>query len=687
MAPRTGLAPPRLLIVARSWRLGVRLPSVDVYLKAGAAALLFALAAVSLRARPRQPRHVLLAIFLALVAGNQAMEAYRGWTSDPDTRLMAFRLATLFAVADPLVLLLTVEAWTGASARRRPALAVAGIVACPLLLATFLAEPMTTPRLEATASVALASLLPIYTAAAYLFVLRRATAIGQRGVGYLCAGLAVVALPALLRVSDFPVRLVLIGAGWPSAGYFPGGLGLTSVVVAWAILAPQAKARMDPKEWPLARAGFAVALALAISLLAVAAYGALLGPTLGLPRFYTEFLVFALGRGAASVRWIAFSACVTAAVVRHDAFGLSLPDRRAAARIVLGASFFVGGAILMAFLGYVGIHAESSPPLQLAVLVGAVTLSQGLRWFVDALAWRLYGVPRPNDRAGLVDSYRDVVLEARRTRAAPDVLARARRDLGLDDVTADLVERESAPPPLAPGRVFAGRYRIERLLARGGQGRVFLASDTSSGERVVLKELPVGRETAASLPEVRLAKVLAHPRLVRTLDVIETPDSVVLVQEYLEGGSLAAALAEAPLSAARARALLFDVLEGLAALHARGIVHRDIKPGNVLLAKDGSAKLADFGLARIRRGVTVDLEAEVAAGTPDFMAPEQRRGYRAGPPADVYAVGLVARQLLPAPLPPGVAAVVERALREDPGERWPDAAAMLAALRAAEPEK
>jgi serine/threonine-protein kinase len=151
----------------------------------------------------------------------------------------------------------------------------------------------------------------------------------------------------------------------------------------------------------------------------------------------------------------------------------------------------------------------------------------------------------------------------------------------------------------------------------------------------------------------------------------------------MPGGSLGDALdRDGPRPLKENLHLLQGTLEGLAAIHARGIVHGDVKPANVLLDARGEPKVADFGLAR-RQDRTVRAEDFAArAGTPAYMAPEQRAGKRATPASDVYAWGRLAREAIGGPLPPAWERVVAKALSEDPADRWRDAGAVLEALQA-----
>ncbi len=227
-------------------------------------------------------------------------------------------------------------------------------------------------------------------------------------------------------------------------------------------------------------------------------------------------------------------------------------------------------------------------------------------------------------------------------------------ELARDSRTAAIHERAaSAWLPLAPGSRLAGRYRVGESLGRGAFGRVFLARDELLGRAVVLKEIGGGDADAgaeeAAVREARLASLVRHPNVVVVLDVIARPGRAVIVAEHVPGGSLAGRLArDGPFPAAEGLAMMDGLLAGLAALHAAGVVHRDLKPSNVLLAADGSARIADFGIARERRGTTVlDEASDVVAGTPAYMSPEQRRGEVATPASDLYASGRAGRPRAP----------------------------------------
>ena len=162
--------------------------------------------------------------------------------------------------------------------------------------------------------------------------------------------------------------------------------------------------------------------------------------------------------------------------------------------------------------------------------------------------------------------------------------------------------------PLAPNQQLF-EYRIERILGQGAFGTVYLARDTLLDRPVAIKELTLTAQTDEVafnrfLQEARAAGGLNHPHIVTVYALKAVEPNVYLVMEYLAGGSLSALLEErGPLPVEEAVRIAADVCEGLAAAHAKGIIHRDVKPGNILLAEDGRAKVGDFGIAHVPRGV------------------------------------------------------------------------------------
>ncbi|RIX27776.1 serine/threonine-protein kinase [Amnibacterium setariae] len=208
------------------------------------------------------------------------------------------------------------------------------------------------------------------------------------------------------------------------------------------------------------------------------------------------------------------------------------------------------------------------------------------------------------------------------------------------------------------GRVLDDRYELRGLLGRGGAGTVHRAWDRERRREVAVKLIDGG----AARPGRGEAEVLAgldHPRLVALHDVLTTPDGVALVMELVDGPSLAARLEQGPLDADEAAVVLRDVASGLAHAHRRGVVHRDVKPGNVLLGLEGdrviAAKLTDFGIARLADATRTTAERTVV-GTLRYLSPEQARGERATAASDVYALGLtVLAALTGAPAFPGSA--------------------------------
>jgi serine/threonine-protein kinase len=196
------------------------------------------------------------------------------------------------------------------------------------------------------------------------------------------------------------------------------------------------------------------------------------------------------------------------------------------------------------------------------------------------------------------------------------------------------------------GSLIADRYRLEYRLGSGGTATVWAATDPLLGRRVAVKLLaaagdPAGRERLRR--EARALATLAHPHIVTVFDLLELPGPggtvrPVLVTELLDGVSLGERLATGPLAPDAALEVCAVLAEALAVAHRAGIVHRDIKPGNVMLTSTG-AKLLDFGIARGLEDPS--LTGHLVIGTPACMAPEQILGREAGPASDVYALGCV----------------------------------------------
>ncbi|MEV6951970.1 serine/threonine-protein kinase [Streptomyces sp. NPDC051183] len=190
--------------------------------------------------------------------------------------------------------------------------------------------------------------------------------------------------------------------------------------------------------------------------------------------------------------------------------------------------------------------------------------------------------------------------------------------------------------------VIGGRYRLQERLGRGGMGTVWRAADELLGRSVAVKELHVdaGGGSAGALREARVVAQIRHPHVVVVHDVVEHEGIPFIVMELVDGGSLADRLAGAgPLAPAEAARLGLALLGALGAAHDRGVLHRDVKPANVLLeAGTGRVVLTDFGIARLAGATTIS-EAGAFMGSPEYTAPERMQGGEAGPAADLWSLG------------------------------------------------
>ncbi len=290
-----------------------------------------------------------------------------------------------------------------------------------------------------------------------------------------------------------------------------------------------------------------------------------------------------------------------------------------------------------------------------------------------------------------------------------------------EDAPAEFYERPTAWDTAAvePGNLVAGRFEIERLAGRGGMALVYRARDLSTGTVVAVKILHDETSPHALERFARETAVLAdltHPAIVRHVSHGRTErGQLFLAMEWLEGSTLSAALKRGGLAARDAVELGRRVAEGLGAAHARGFLHRDVKPSNILLVDDDArrAKLVDFGVAHVTMSAAGSMtRTGVMLGTPGYMAPEQARGGRAvDARADVFSLGCVlfeclagrppfygdnlmavlakilveevprVSELEPAVLP-SLDALVARMLAKDPGARPPDARAVAGELAA-----
>ena len=197
--------------------------------------------------------------------------------------------------------------------------------------------------------------------------------------------------------------------------------------------------------------------------------------------------------------------------------------------------------------------------------------------------------------------------------------------------------------------MIAGRYALGRELGRGGMGAVWLGTDEVLGRPVALKRLaPAGSpSTARAEREARLAARLSHPNVVAVYDLVTEGEDHWLVMEYVEGRTLTARIsADGPMSPDEAAPVLAEVADALAAAHASGVVHRDVKPSNILLDVTGSAKLTDFGVARSDEADMTLTQTGFVTGSPAYLAPEVAAGRPATAASDVWSLGATAFHML-----------------------------------------
>src|SRR5919199_293104 len=292
----------------------------------------------------------------------------------------------------------------------------------------------------------------------------------------------------------------------------------------------------------------------------------------------------------------------------------------------------------------------------------------------------------------------------------------------------DLFVPETSPTSSDPElralveRVLSGSYALDREVGRGGMGIVYCAKDKRLKRTVAIKLLPPELSFRSEirtrfLREAETAAQLNHPNIVPIYSVDEREGLVFFVMAYIAGESVAQKLAlEGRLGAAEARKILREVADALAYAHGRGVIHRDIKPDNILIDADsGRVMVTDFGIARAAEADSRLTATGMAIGTPAYMSPEQAVGDRViDGRSDLYSLGVAAYQMLageppflasntpamlmkhlserPVPIeqrradvPPDLAAIVMTLLEKEPERRFPSAQALVLTLEGEQP--
>jgi serine/threonine-protein kinase len=238
------------------------------------------------------------------------------------------------------------------------------------------------------------------------------------------------------------------------------------------------------------------------------------------------------------------------------------------------------------------------------------------------------------------------------------------------------------------GVVVADRYRVIDRLGHGGMATVFLAEDMVLSRQVAVKRMHTAAaegSTERFKREAQLGAALNHPNIVAVHDTHSGPDGVLIAMEYVPGQPLSALIAAGAMQPQEAIQILRGVADGLDYAHLRGVVHRDVKPPNILVRDDGLVKLSDFGVATAAHVSRITATHDVL-GTLGYIAPERLNGEAGGPPADVYALAAVAFEVLSGQKPQHGATPAEalhRSASEPPAdlrEAWPQAPAAAAAV-------
>lgn len=269
--------------------------------------------------------------------------------------------------------------------------------------------------------------------------------------------------------------------------------------------------------------------------------------------------------------------------------------------------------------------------------------------------------------------------------------------------------------PIVPGTKL-GQYEVQDFIGQGAMGRVYRAYHAQlerTGAVKVLQSIAPDPDTTSRFRhEAQAIAQMRHPNILNVFDFGEFEGTPYMIVEYVPGGSLADRLGQGQLETATALKYLKGIAAGLDYAHSKGVIHRDVKPANVLLEGDDTPVIADFGLAKLLQGSSLKSMTGVTTGTPAYMAPEQVAGSKVGPAADRYSLATIAYEMLtgvipfdgeglleilyaqvhrepPPPtsrnsaLPPRVDTVIMRGLSKDPAARWESCSAFVDALAAA----
>jgi eukaryotic-like serine/threonine-protein kinase len=368
------------------------------------------------------------------------------------------------------------------------------------------------------------------------------------------------------------------------------------------------------------------------------------------------------------------------------------------------------GVVLALIFAFVQAHQITGPVRQLAVATRKV---QEGDYSVDI------GVTSRDEIGILSKAFKGLVEDLKAKDALVEYMMQTSGGAATQRIdTVPTAVRSVSGEPLRPGVTFAGRYEVKEILGAGGMGVVYRAFDRELQEPVAIKTLKPEAMVGGSAglerfkQEIRLARKIAHRNVVRTYDLGEQNGMYYLTMEYVEGTSLKQLIvSRGKLPVAVTLTVGKQICRALEVAHAEGVIHRDIKPQNIVVEPSGFLKVMDFGIARLAnppkgKGLT---EAGTSIGTPDYMSPEQLSGAELDPRSDLYSAGvvlfecltgrvpfeaettwaLVAKHLEEEPpdprklnsdVPPSLAAVIVKAMAKDPANRYATATEMHDAL-------